>query len=54
MLQGLYTGLSGLISNRKALDVTSNNIANVNKKGYTKQRVNFANNPIKKEGNIQM
>lgn len=54
MLQGLYTGLSGLISHRKALDLTSYNIANVNTEGYTKQRANFSTNPIKDEWNIQM
>lgn len=54
MLQGLYTGLSSLISHRKALDVTSNNIANINTEGFTKQVVNFSTNPIKDEYNIQM
>lgn len=54
MLQGLFSGLSGLISHRRALDVTAHNIANVNTEGYTKQRANFSSNPIKDERNIQM
>ena len=54
MLQGLYTGLSGLISYRKALDVTSHNIANANNLNYSKQIVHFSPNPIKDDFNIRM
>ncbi|HFD13338.1 MAG TPA: flagellar hook-associated protein FlgK, partial [Crenotrichaceae bacterium] len=35
-------GLAGLNSNRRALDITSNNIANVNTEGYSRQRANFS------------
>src|SRR5690242_20028904 len=35
---GLSTALSALYSQRRALDVTSNNIANVNTEGYSAQR----------------
>ena len=35
---GFNTGLSGLLSHQRALEVASNNIANVNTVGYTKQR----------------
>lgn len=45
MIQSLFTGLSGLIAHQKALDTTSNNIANFNNKDYHKQRVIFSNNP---------
>ncbi len=37
----LSTGLSALIGSRAALDVTGQNIANVNTPGYSRQRVNF-------------
>lgn len=36
-LQGLQTALSGLLANQEALDVTSNNIANAQTPGYTRQ-----------------
>ncbi len=51
MLQGIYTSLSALNTNQKALDVTSHNLANQNTEGYTKQRVNFSTNPIKDTAN---
>ncbi len=35
-------GLAGLNANRRALDITSNNIANVNTEGYSRQRANFS------------
>lgn len=47
MLQGIFTASSALKAHQHALDVTSNNIANQNTEGYTKQRVNFHDNPIK-------
>ncbi len=40
---GMFSiGLAGLNANRKALDVTSNNIANVNTEGYNRQRATFS------------
>jgi len=54
MLQGLYSGLSSLKANQIALDITSNNIANKDTLGYTKQRVNFSTNPIKDVNNASM
>lgn len=51
MLQGLYSGLSALKANQIALDITSNNIANKDTLGYTKQRVNFTTNPIRDVNN---
>ena len=41
----LFTGLSGLNVNSKALDVIGNNIANVNTEGYSRQRVTLKTAP---------
>src|SRR4051794_1242497 len=38
---GLNTALTSLYTQRKGLDVTGQNIANVNTAGYTRQRVNL-------------
>ncbi|MEO0579748.1 MAG: flagellar basal body protein, partial [Pseudomonadota bacterium] len=38
----LTSGLSALIGTRAALDITGQNIANVNTPGYSRQRVDFA------------
>lgn len=54
MIQSLYTGLSSLLSNQKALDVTSHNIANVNTEGYSKQNVEFKTLFPKKELNKEI
>lgn len=37
----LYIGQSALITQQKAIDITGNNIANVNTEGYTRQRLNM-------------
>lgn len=37
----LYTGLSGLAANSQTIDVTGNNIANVNTNAFKSSRVNF-------------
>ena len=42
MLPSLYTAISGTKAQQKALDATSNNIANAQTVGYKKQRANFA------------
>ncbi len=44
MVDILRTGLSALISSQRALATTSHNIANVNKSGYSRQRVDFGSN----------
>ena len=41
MVNGLYIGKNALIVNQAALSVVSNNIANANTEGYSKQRVNL-------------
>ena len=42
MIGALYTGISGLAAQQKALDNESNNIANVNTIGYKTSRISFA------------
>lgn len=41
MIQGFYTAGTALRYRQKGIDVVSNNIANVNTKGYKKNRANF-------------
>jgi len=43
MLKSLYSGVSGLQSHQIAMDVESNNIANVNTTGFKYSRANFSN-----------
>lgn len=43
MLKSLYSGVSGLQSHQIAMDVESNNIANVNTVGFKYSRANFSN-----------
>ncbi len=42
MLRSLYTGISGMRSHQTMMDVTGNNIANVNTTGYKSSSVQFA------------
>ena len=42
MFSGLQISASALKVNQSAMSIVSNNIANVNTKGYHKQRVNLA------------
>ena len=41
MLRSLYSGISGLNAHQKMIDVTGNNIANVNTTGYKSSQVQF-------------
>jgi flagellar hook protein FlgE len=41
MLRSLYSGISGLRSHQTMLDVTGNNIANVNTAGFKGSAVQF-------------
>jgi flagellar hook protein FlgE len=43
MLKSLYSGVSGLQSHQIAMDIESNNIANVNTTGFKYSRANFSN-----------
>ena len=38
MSRGLYTLTSGMLTQQKKLDVTSNNISNINLAGYKKEQ----------------
>jgi flagellar basal-body rod protein FlgG len=42
MLRSLYTAATGMIAQQTQIDVTSNNISNVNTIGYKKQRAEFS------------
>jgi len=42
MIRSLYTAATGMMSQQTQIDVTSNNIANVNTIGYKKERAEFA------------
>ena len=39
MMRGMYAAISGLEAHQTMLDVTANNLANVNTVGYKAQRV---------------
>ncbi len=43
LMGSLYIGTSGLLASQGALNVSSNNLANVETKGYTRQQVVFGN-----------
>jgi flagellar hook protein FlgE len=42
MIEGMYAAISGLQANQTMLDVTANNLANLNTVGYKDQTVQFA------------
>lgn len=53
MIGALWTAATGMNSQQKNIDVTSNNLANVNTGGFKKSRVNFSDlmyNTIKQPG----
>ncbi len=51
---GMFSaGLAGLNANRRALDITSNNIANVNTEGYNRQRAQFTQEGSLPEVNVR-
>lgn len=52
IINGMFNvAKTALITQQKALDVTANNIANVNTEGYTRQRLNMEQNePVRYEG----
>lgn len=47
MIRSLYTAATGMKAQQLQIDVTSNNISNVNTIGYKKQRAEFADLFIK-------
>lgn len=53
MLSGFYTAASGMLMNRRALDVSSNNMANQNTPGYRSKRLvgtTFENELVRIQG----
>ena len=51
MAEGILgTGVSGLLASQRALSTASNNIANVNTEGYSRQRVELVPNPPQASG----
>lgn len=52
MADMLSTGVSGLLAFQQALDTTSNNIANVNTPGYSREAVDLVSVPGQTAGNI--
>ena len=49
----LSVGETALMTHQKAIDITSNNISNVNTPGYSRQRLNMEQNePIRYEGGV--
>ena len=41
MSDGLYVAMSGAVAQERAMDVTANNVANANTKGFRAERVTF-------------
>lgn len=50
----MSNGLSGLLAAQRAIQVTSNNVANANTEGYSRQRVEFAAVPGQVLGNLSL
>ena len=42
-VRALSSGVSGMLTNQLAMDVTANNLANINTPGFKGSRVSFAN-----------
>ncbi|MCW1634433.1 flagellar basal body protein, partial [Campylobacter jejuni] len=42
MMRSLHTAATGMVAQQTQIDVTSNNIANVNTAGFKKSRAEFA------------
>ncbi len=42
LISSLYTGASGIYANQTAVDVTGNNISNVNTEGYSREVINLS------------
>src|SRR6185312_8839168 len=51
MANFLSTGISGLLAFKRAIDVTSHNIANVGTDGYSRQRPEFVTREATRVGN---
>src|SRR5580692_2181123 len=53
LASSMSIALSALANNQEALDVTTNNIANQNTPGYSRQRVNFSESATVQLGSMQ-
>jgi len=53
LIASLYTGASGIFVNQTAVQVTGNNIANVNTKGYSRQTANITSSLPLEQGGLQ-
>jgi flagellar hook-associated protein 1 FlgK len=53
LMGSMAIALGALQNSQEALDVTSNNIANLNTDGYSRQRVNFSETPAVLQGQLQ-
>src|SRR6186713_2628231 len=51
MADFLSTGVSGLLAFQRAIDATSQNIANVSTPGYSRQRAEMVTRPAQMSGN---
>lgn len=52
LLGAIQTGASGLYSNQTGLDVTGNNLANINTAGYSRQHVTITSSPSLNDGGL--
>lgn len=53
LISSLYTGASGIFVNQTAVQVTGNNIANVNTKGYSRQSAGITSATPLEQGGLQ-
>ena len=54
LISSLYSGASGLFTSQTAIQVTGNNIANVNTPGYSRQTANITSSTPLEQGNLQL
>ncbi len=52
LISSLYTGASGIFTSQTAVQVTGNNIANVNTKGYSRQTANISSSTPLEQGGL--
>lgn len=52
IITSLYTGASGIYTNQTGIQVTGNNIANVNTEGYSRQTASITSAGVLEQGNL--
>jgi flagellar hook-associated protein 1 FlgK len=52
LISSLYTGASGIYSNQAGVEVTGNNIANINTEGYSRQTVSIKSSNSVEQGGL--